>query len=508
MNIPFEIHVGANNSGANFNVPFYIEVIQSNNVVFSAFSTERGQNSQNPTLVKAKTDFNNALPTTIKFYNLGKKTNIISINLIDINLGQSISTGAISATDGKVVTVPNLNLSGNVALQLGVVCNESSQTLSGVDYIGSYSISGTLYSRVASRNLSDVLFIGVETPNVQANPNYLPGIEAGGLVDKPILSASEVVVGSTITITNYSQVGYDSMEIRKYDAVEGSIVVVSGGGDFTLVSGVYTFLQSGIYSFIGKKSGYQDSVSGGLIVRSTLPKPDPNRFSLFVNEFIFIKNASSFTSISVFKDGNIATTTDVVADGSFYTFLKAGVFTFVGKKPSVADSEVSDAVVVSRNTLLPKPIVSETSVSVGQTVFITNKDSYLAVNCYENGELVGSSAFEPDNGGYKFVRNGTFQFIGFKPGFELSDPSDDVVVATSINKRFRITSFEAGVIAVGDEQIGTGPNVQSVTNWVDGLVITVPVVGSAYPKIWLRSKTYPEVVSTDSTPNFTVINSQ
>lgn len=333
--------------------------------------------------------------------------------------------------------------------------------------------------------------------------------------EQPLLSSNYINVGDTITINNYVSAGYTSMLIYKYSP-QGNIDVVAGDGHYTLSGGVYTFLQNGNFSFVGVKTGYQNSVIGGLVVSSTLPKPNIEGLVRFVNEASVIRNGASFTGIIVNKDGVLGQEGDVtISYGpsfgvtvTYLVFNVIGSFTVVGTKSGIPNSPVSDAVVVTHNSLLPKPVPSSFIREVGQSVTITNRASFTTVNCFFNGiSAVAEVDYTVTDGvSYNLLKVGSYTFFGYKPSFELSVSSDPVIVSavvlppdvpTGASRReyTAIVKNAAGVLPENMQFGSSYTNVGAVNNWVDGLVLVIDISNAIRPIFFLRDKLNPTFTS-------------
>jgi len=103
-----QIRFGADNETDNFNVPFYVEVIQNDAVVMSAFSTEGNKTTY---FIKETNSFDATQVTKIKYYNLGVKQNFIAILLLNASTNTILTNGAIVAQSGHVaeqtITIPS-----------------------------------------------------------------------------------------------------------------------------------------------------------------------------------------------------------------------------------------------------------------------------------------------------------------------------------------------------------------------------------------------------------------
>lgn len=167
-----EIRFGRNVSDNNIDVPFYVDVRQGGASVMTAFSTEGNKSTG---IVKTNNSFDATQTTTIVIYNLGKKTNIVTANLINVVNGSEIfgTSSVYLANDGqkfeRVVNIP----AGSFVGYLNIICHEAYSILSGVNYVGNGTQSAGLYPLVISTKDGDSGFVGVTTPNNSLNPNYV-----------------------------------------------------------------------------------------------------------------------------------------------------------------------------------------------------------------------------------------------------------------------------------------------------------------------------------------------
>lgn len=509
-----KIHVGANNVDENYNTNWCVEVIQNNFTVLSAFSTERNTGGADPTFVKGISSFDPNQSTTIKYYNLGKKTNTISIKLINLVDGFEVTSGNGTVTDGQMKSVTFNIPAGAFGGRINVYCNEVSQTLSGVDYVGSGTQSGGLFQRVISTKTGDSNFVGVETANVTANPNYIAPITSG--LTAPTVNATARTTTQTLTFG-----GMQTGDLLKLYLVEliGSQTAPDGkvsewnifaeyNGSYSPFIGSYAgFTMKGKYTRGGVDSPFSSNVTitqdAGQLAQMTFTKYlTPGGSSVpgnnyVVNDKVDITNLVSGAALNIY----VGLTNTLATEGTHYskatisggfriTFLTLGVLNFVQSKSGNTDSASK---YITCEALLPKPILSANVRTVGESVTVMNtNNSYDSMLVYKNGDLAQSTDYTLAIGNFTFLTVGIYTFKGQKSGLPDSVESDDVVVSvntTVSRRRYTITDFSTADVAAENVQIGSGATAASVDNWTDGLVIELDINNGVRPKFFLRDKT-------------------
>lgn len=507
-----KIHVGANNAGDNYNTKWGLEVIQNNFTVLSAFSTERDTGGADPTFVKGISSFDPNQSTTIKYYNLGRKTNIISIKLINLFDGFEVTSGNGPASDGQKQEVTFNIPAGGFGGRINVYCNETSTTASGVDYVGSGTQNAGLFPRIISTKTADNAFVGVETANISANPNYIAASGGGGNFTAPTVNATTRTTTETLTFS-----GMQAGDILKLYIVEmiGSQTTPDGKvSEFTIpASGTYSpyigsyggLTMKGKYTRIAMDSAFSVNVSitqdASQLAQMTFTKYLGNggvAGNVYVaGDQIDITNLVSGASLKVLLGTSTTVATEgthyskvAIADGFRVTFLIIGVLNFVQTKSGSTDSANK---YISIDALLPKPILSSYVRTINESITVMNPNNgFDSMDVYKDGNLATAGDFSLAVGNYTFLAVGNYTLRGKKNGYPDSIDSDIVVVSvnsTVSRREYEVTEYSLADVAANNVQIGSGVDAASVTNWTDGLIIQLNITNGVRPKFFLRDKT-------------------
>ena len=509
-----KIHVGANGSDDNFNVKWYLEVIQNNFVVLSAFSSERDTGGADPAFVKGIGSFDPNQSTTIKYYNLGKKSNVIHIRFFNLVNNFEITSGNGVATDGQVKETTFNIPSGAFAGRINVYCNEQSQTLSGVNYAGFGTKNSLgLFPKVISTKSADSSFVGIETPNVSANPNYIQPT-----VENPLPAPSV----NAITRTTTQQLTFSGMQlgdVLKLYVLEliGSQATPDGkvsewnipaSGSYAPFIGSFGGLTlKGKYSRNGADSPFSSQVSvtqdATQLAQMTFTKfitgSSVEGLIIVTGDKVDVTNIVAGAELKIYLGTSTALATEgthyakaAIANGFRITFLLLGVFNFVQSKTGNTDSGNK---YITCEALLPKPILSAYVRTVGESVTVMNQNNGFDSMLVKVGGILATDLdFSLAIGNYTFLTAGNFTLIGQKAGYPDSVESDEVMVivnTTVSRRRYTVTEISASDVLPDNVQIGAGATIETVDNWTDGLVIELNITNKIRPKFFLRDKSDP-----------------
>ncbi|MEA5458677.1 hypothetical protein VB796_06500 [Arcicella sp. LKC2W] len=103
-----------------------------------------------------------------------------------------------------------------------------------------------------------------------STPMLVNVLQTRPVLDVPTPSVNNLIEGGTLTITNQTSAGYSNVNILK----NGNIIPLSDG-DYTLNTGVYKILKAGTYTFIGQKTGVNDSAESSQVIVTTSATSDP-----------------------------------------------------------------------------------------------------------------------------------------------------------------------------------------------------------------------------------------
>jgi len=506
-----KIHVGANNVGDNYNTKWGLEVIQNNFVILSAFSTERDTGGPDPTFVKGMTSFDPNQSTTIKYYNLGKKTNTISIVLINLVDGFIVTGGNGPATDGQKQEITFSIPAGAFGGRINVYCNETSQVASGVDYVGSGTASVLgLFPRIISVKPADNGFVGVETANITANPNFIAATGGAAPLAAPAVNATTRTTLETLTFSGMNQGDilelYINELIGSQNIPDGKVSewTIPALGEYSPYIGSYGGLtMKGRYRRSGAISDFSSNVSitqaANQLPQMTFAKFGGVAGGIFVPlDKVDITNFAAGATLKVLVGTSATVATEgthysqvAIANGIRVTFLTTGTLNFVQTLAGMTDSANKYILV---DPLLPKPILSSYVRNVGESVTVQNPNNgFDAMLVLKNGiDATINSDYSLAVGNFTFLVAGSFTLKGQKAGFPNSVESDPVVVSvnTTLSRRqYEVTAYSLADVALANVQIGSGTSADTVTNWTDGLVIELNIANGIRPKFFLRDKT-------------------
>ena len=469
--------------------PFYIVVKQNNSIILSAWSTTPYINSDPQLLNKLTGNYNNTIPVTIELYNLGKKVNNVKADIIHyyIEAGQSSGGNTVdiaSGTKGELsFTCPTS--SEFYGTWVRIYNHEANQTNSGVNY----RAAGT---NIESFKASDSSFISTLTPNIATNPNY---IVAAGLV-APTVSATTILSTDSLTISGMIAGDILRFLVNGVRQENDNIIIQSTGLIVIPMSGYigsvyFYYVRSGVSSPNSETVTVTENASQLpiLTVINTLSLPK-NYVGEKVNVTGFTSGASLLITLG---NGTISSTvgTDYnisnISGGGFQvTFLRADIFHFRQTKPSFLTSPDLFTNVEATRPILPIPILSIYTATVGGNTIVTNQSTveYSNINIYKDGNLVIESEGNHTVSGstYTFLRVGRYKFIGQKANIADSTFSNEVVVTSSTTTPTPILE-----IVNGDQFACINLNNGSITTktievWKDGIAQTplITTQGTGY----------------------------
>jgi hypothetical protein len=472
------ISLGKNNSDNNTDVPWYMEIIQNSAIVLQCFSTQADPNSTTPYLCGTTNDFDPTLPTVINYYNLGKLTNTINFNFVNLVNGNVISAGS-AINDGTKGTVSLSPISGSFSGDIAVLCHQSSVTVSGVNYIASGAQVSGAYPSIASVKPADNGWVSVVTPNVVNNPWYTV---SNGLT-APVVSATTLLNTDSLTVSGMQQGDIMHIYVNNIKQDSNNLVVSSTGlFVFPIMTG-----REGVVHFNYTRSGLtspnsQDvtvSVNAMQLGYLTVTSANPNQPNYYVGEAVDVTGITSGATLVIGKGSGADATTEntdytktTITGGFRITFLIAQIYQFYQTKATFLDGGKTAVTVGAVREVLVKPIPSTLTRNVGETIVITNQSTvgYSNINVLKNGSIVIPSEGDYSllGGIYTFLKAGSYTFVGQKSGFSDSEPSNAVVVATiatggsgNARGRFRyISEEELSLFASGNinapESTGAG----------------------------------------------------
>jgi len=339
------IYLGADNTGDNFNVPFYIELLQNNVVILNAWSTEGNRSGSTPTFIKTKTDFDNTLPTKIRYWNLGKKTNWINIHFFNLS-GGNISRDVNNLANDGIVQESNYTIDGgNFYGRLEIICNEVSSTLSGVYYAPSGTQTNGLYPSVSSVKKGDASVSSI-TDNVAANPNYIPPTAPQNTISTPtpILTIFDP---TSFACDNFgSRPGNKTIEVWKNGIAQIPLV--------STFQNNYQFINQSpdVFKIRYKFDGYEYSVFSNEVDLSNYPSDFPtvtsweNKLnSSGTANFVGKGVAGSIITVYFNSSTTALTTVTVNSSGDWtYAATATGNYSFTQKTGTKKESGTNNAV--------------------------------------------------------------------------------------------------------------------------------------------------------------------
>lgn len=433
-----QIRFGADNQTDNYNVPFYVEIIQNNAIVLSAFSTEGNKSTS---FIKETNSFDATQQTTIKYYNLGLKQNYIAILLLNAINNQILTDGSIISQSGQVaqqvINIP----AGSFAGYLSIKCNEAYSTLSGVDFIGSGTISNGLYPYVISRKISDSSFVGVTTPNTSLNPNYVSPVS----LTAPTVSQTSILDSQNLVVAGMQSGDILHFFLDSIDQTPDGIVISSTGQISIPLSG-----YGGKTAYFNYVRGSQTSpnssnvtiLSDATVLPTLTVSTDTSRPNVYIGEWIDVTDITSGATLKI----GVTSSNFTAIEGTDYTKttisggfriipLKAQIYNFYQSKSGFSDSLKFVINVGSVRPNLANPIPSSFSLLVNQTVTITNQSNFDNILVYRNQVLIIESDgyFSLSGGVYTFLQTGTYNFVGQKSGQSDSGQSGNIIVQTTVN---------------------------------------------------------------------------
>jgi archaellum component FlaF (FlaF/FlaG flagellin family) len=523
-----EVQIAKNNPSDNTDVASYIEIIQGGNVILGCFSTEVNSSSANPLRMGLSSSFNQSLSTTVNYYNLGKKVNNINITGVNFDGFGIFSSGNPACGSGEMKSITFEPQSGQYGLLLKVNCNETSQTLSGVDFQATGTQVGGAYPSIGSVKPSDSGWVSRLTPNNSRNPYYVAGT-GGGVLTAP--TVSETARLNTQTVVFAGMQFRDTLTLWVNDFTEVAVGnLLPGGGNVPQNGELEVSLTSfGGMSMQGRYlRGGVTSPNSQAITVTTDPNtptklPDltftsvSGKINYYVGESVDITGFSSGASLSVkIGTSNAVLDTDYslssITGGYHLTFLTAKTFKIRQTKSGFTSSTETVVTVPQTRPVLTVPIPSKSEILLNDTVTITNAGSvsYSNINVYRDTILVsertGGAASAGDYtlllGAYTLLKLGSYTFVGQKADYADSEASNPVVVSnTPVTLHlmdYDLGTFEACSVAPANIEFGSSAmnDIDTVTDWTSSKKITKDLSLVADSNFfWIRDKDNHSVVS-------------
>ena len=451
----------------------------------------------------------------------------------DVLAGQSYKITGVNTAN-----YPNITLKVNA----GQINSPSAlYTLEGTDEVttGNDSDGVTIpsgkghYRKLKYKKIADSTFSSLQLENkknwntsdgVVDVSSYIPYLAVHNAVNSglsaPIVNKTTMLNTDSLTVSGMQQSDIMHFFVNG-DKSDNNTLVIDAGLQFIFPS--MTGYEGTVY-FNYTRAGVVSQNSEDVIVSTNPNKLGYLTFTsvtgqvnYYVGEQIDISDIASGATLNIGK-GSTATATVEGTDysitnitgGKRVTFLIAQIFQFWQTKPTFIAGGKTTVQVAAVRTVLARPIPSNTLIEVGSTVTITNQSTvgYSNINVLKANVLVIASEgdYSVTGGVYTFLKVGNYKFVGQKTDVADSLASDELVVSAVVlppdippgTTRREYTGIVKNFAGVLPENVQFGSSyttVDTVINWVDGLVLVLDISNNVRPNFFLRDKLNPTFTS-------------
>jgi hypothetical protein len=289
-------------------IPFCIQIIQNSAVIATCYSTESDPVVTGNIFIKT-VQFDDSIATTIKYYNLGKQTNSISLSLLNGNTFDNTNYSFPTISDGRSNSV-SIGTNNLASYYLSIISRRVSTISSGV----AYAVSG---NTIVSSKTGDSNFVSSATPNISDNPNYTQPLAFSAPVTLPTAGITSVVNTQQFGLGGMNNgdifVIYKNGTKISVDSGNGVVIISSTGQIYYPITSevgnsfVFSYIRGGVESL--KTPAI--TVTGAAVL-PTITISSANNYALntnvYVGEGLLINSLATGASLVVKKgDGSIAT---------------------------------------------------------------------------------------------------------------------------------------------------------------------------------------------------------
>lgn len=324
------IKTGGSNVSDNNDLKCFLDIKQAGADLLSVFSTET-KDSQGYLKTTLNHDYTKQLSLTL--YNIDNVTNT-DFSLLIICFSVENPDGArwqlnynIPAGKSQTQTFSIPASSNYYGTLVSIYNNKTSTTSAGVSYVPSGSVVNGVATKVLSRKVSDTSFVGTETPNITANPNYQTGAPVGGIT--PTAPVATKLSETSIRVSWTNTIGASKWRFKHSSVATGLVIYsqeLTSGTYYDF--GEYDLPIAGSYDFIvqvqvaGDSTWYDSGKSASVYISRVLQNMTTPTASLKTQDSVdFDCKATSFDQIlrafSLYKDGALYKKTIKNAQGVY-----------------------------------------------------------------------------------------------------------------------------------------------------------------------------------------------